>query len=185
MNSHTQVIAQTFMLALSFGTQLFGPVVNTRLTGVGFYKLGISIVLASLVFAFGLDFFMQPGLTNLEFGCYAILIVTNVVGYIAHRDEKTWPMWLLYTVQVMVFILLIFISQHGQNEFNPSRVQFFFMTALLLGISNYAMILGHYYLVVPKLSEEPLIYTLYIFWISLFIKLTFSLTTLVWMAPTY
>jgi len=38
------------------------------------------------------------------------------------------------------------------------------------------MILGHYYLVVPKLTEEPLIYCLYIFWAVMFLKLMASLT---------
>ena len=40
------------------------------------------------------------------------------------------------------------------------------------------MILGHYYLVVPRLSEEPLIYCLYIFWIVIFLKMMASLTVI-------
>jgi hypothetical protein len=54
---------------------------------------------------------------------------------------------------------------------------FFFYSSALLGISNFAMILGHYYLVVPKLTEEPLIYCLYIFWMILFLRLMSSLVT--------
>jgi hypothetical protein len=55
---------------------------------------------------------------------------------------------------------------------------FFFFSSTLLGISNFAMILGHYYLVVPKLSEEPLIYCLFIFWGVLFLRLMSSLSIL-------
>jgi hypothetical protein len=40
------------------------------------------------------------------------------------------------------------------------------------------MILGHYYLVVPKLSEEPLIYCLYIFWTVIFLRIILSLSVL-------
>ena len=47
------------------------------------------------------------------------------------------------------------------------------------------MILGHYYLVVPKLSEEPLIYCLYIFWAVMFLKLMASLTIIFTTATPY
>jgi hypothetical protein len=62
---------------------------------------------------------------------------------------------------------------------SPQWISFFFGTAGLLGIANYAMILGHYYLVVPKLSEEPLIYCLYIIWAILFLRISSSLAFMV------
>lgn len=180
-NSVTQIITHTFLLALAFGTQLLSPVVSTRLTGVGFYKLGTSIVLVSLVLAFGIGHFMQPGLDQLSYVCFSILILTNIITFAFHKDEKSWVMWTLYVVQVAVFIYLIFHTYLPQ----PSWIMFFFFSSLLLGTSNFAMILGHYYLVVPKLSEEPLIYCLYIFWIVLFFKLMASLTVIFTSAAPY
>jgi hypothetical protein len=171
MTSVTQIIIHFFLLSLAFGTQLFGPVVSTKLTGVGFYKLGTSIVLAGLVLALGVDLYMSTGVTVEEFVAYGILLATNVVSYAFHRDEKSWFMWLLYGIQVVTFSVLAFLVFRLQ----PLWIVFFFFSAALLGISNYAMILGHYYLVVPKLSEEPLIYTLYIFWITIFLKIISSL----------
>ncbi len=173
-NSVTQIITHSFLLALAFGTQLLAPVVSTKLTGVGFYKLGTSIVLASLVLVFGVSYSMQPGLDQLSSLCYGILILANVVTLGFHKDEKSWVMWTMYVVQLCTFIFLIFHTYLP----NPSWIMFFFLSSLLLSVSNFAMILGHYYLVVPKLSEEPLLYTLYIFWAVMFIKLMASLTTI-------
>src|SRR5690606_31502441 len=102
----------------------------------------------------------------IELGCYGTLIASNTVGQILHRDEKTIPMWILYVIQVLAFSILVF---HSFN-FDAAWINFFALTMALLGISNFAMLLGHYYLVVPKLSEEPLIYCLYIFWIVFFLK---------------
>lgn len=172
MNSITQVLVHTFLLALAFGTQIFSPVVSTRLTGVGFFKLTNSIVLISLVFAMGADFFMSPGLDSKDILCYSLLIFSNVLTLAFHRDEKTWIMWGLYVLQICTFTYFIF------HLFlpTPAWISFFFMSAMLLGISNFAMLLGHYYLVVPKLSEEPLIYCLWIFWALIFIRITTSVT---------
>lgn len=173
-NSNTQIIAHTFMLALAFGTQLFSAVVSTRLTGVGFYKLGTSIVLTSLVLTFGLGYFMVPAMSSTAYAAFGFLILTNIMTYIFHRDHKSWLMWTLYSFQIITFCVLAF------NLYLPNAnwILFFFFSALLLGISNFAMILGHYYLVVPKLSEEPLIYCLYIFWTVIFLRIILSLSVL-------
>jgi hypothetical protein len=181
MNSNTQIIFHTFLLSLAFGTQLFSPVVSTKLTGVGFYKLGTSIVLASLILGLGVDYFMFPALTAVEWGCYGIIIVSNILTYFLHKDHKSWFMWILYGLQVLTFSTLAF---HIFN-FNPLWIMFFMMSMCILGISNFAMILGHYYLVVPKLSEEPLIYCLYIMWTCFFLKIISSLAIVFSMGSPY
>jgi hypothetical protein len=172
MNSTTQVITHFFLLSLAFGTQLLSPVVSTKLTGVGFYKLGTSIVLACLILALGVDFYMEPGLTSIEIGCYGILLLTNAITYFSHKDDKSLAMWGLYILQVITFSVLTFYV----FAFNPLWITFFITSMLLLGISNFAMILGHYYLVVPKLTFEPLFYCLYIFWTVIFFKILSSLS---------
>src|SRR6478672_5741725 len=103
MNSITQFIIHFFLLSLAFGTQLFSPVVSTKLTGVGFYKLGTSIVLASLVLALGVDYFMEPGLRPIEWWCYGILIGSNVITSVFHRDDKSYLMWGIYVLQILTF----------------------------------------------------------------------------------
>ena len=181
MNSMTQIIAHFFLFALSYGIQLFAPVVDSKLTGVGFYKLGTSIVLACLVLALGIDTFMEPGISGPEFACYGFLILSNVFTYIFHKDLKTSPMWLMFGLQVIIFGVLTF----NIFVFNPLWVMFFYLSMTLLGITNFSMILGHYYLVVPKLTEEPLIYCLYIFWTALFLRLISSLAVILSLGIPY
>jgi hypothetical protein len=174
LNSVTQIITYSFFLSLAFGTQLFLPVVNSKLTGVGFYKLGASIVLGCLVFAVGVASFMQPALDHTSLGCFAFLILSHILCFALHRDQKSLLMWILYVLQFLIFTFLVF----HLFLMTPHWIMFFFFSALLLGISNFSMILGHYYLVVPKLTEEPLIYCLFIFWTVFFLKLMFSLSVL-------
>ena len=181
VNSNTQIITHTFLLALAFGTQIFAPVVNTKLTGVGFYKLTTSIVLASLVLVFGVAFSMEPGLDTISYICFGILLGSNVITLGFHKDQKNWLMWSLYIVQILTFSYLIFHTYLA----TPAWIMFFFYSALLLGMSNFAMLLGHYYLVVPKLTEEPLIYCLYIFWAVIFLKIMASLSVVFTTAVPY
>jgi hypothetical protein len=181
MNSITQICTHFFLFSLAFGTQLFSPIVSTKLTGVGFYKLGTSIVLSALVLALGTDFYMEPGLLPVEWLCYGILIVSNMLTLSFHRDHKTWVMWSLYVLQIITFCVLAF----HMFAFNPIWILFFFMSMTLLGISNFSMILGHYYLVTPKLSEEPLIYSLFIFWICFFLKIISSVAVALTLGKPY
>jgi hypothetical protein len=175
MNSITQISAHFFLFALAFATQILSPVVDTRLTGVGFYKLATTIVLACLVFAVGIDYFMLPGLETIEFVAYMLLIGLNVLSYLLHGDKKTPLLWFIYSLQSGLFVVLSFYI----FKFNINWITFFTHSMALIGISNFAMILGHYYLVVPKLSEEPLIYCLNIFWVIIFLKLMLSIPNLI------
>jgi hypothetical protein len=137
--------------------------------------------LASLVLALGVDHFMEPALTTREMICYAVLIASNALGFSFHRDHKTWPMWTLYGLQVLTFGVLVFET----FAFGSAWITFFSLSMALLGISNFAMLLGHYYLVVPRLSEEPLIYCLFIFWSVMFLRLMSSLAVLTSTAVPY
>jgi hypothetical protein len=174
MNSNTQTISHFFLLSLAYGTQVFSPVVSTKLTGAGFYKLGNAIVLASLVFAFGIDLSMDPALSPLEYGFYGALIGSHVLTSMLHKDQKSILMWIFYAFQFLSFSAFVFYV----FKFEAAWINLFFISSLLLGIANYSMLLGHYYLVVPKLSEEPLIYCLNIFWVVIFLRMTSSLAVI-------
>lgn len=181
MNSTTITLIHFFLLSLAFGTQLFTPVVSTRLTGVGFYKLATSIVLASLGLGLATQLAMEEGPATITYWFYGFLLLTHGFGHIFHRDHKGPLMWALYVLQLIVFVSLIFYV----FNFSPTMIQFFFLSSAMLGISNYGMILGHYYLVVPKLTVEPLIYCLYLFWMIIFFKITFSLSNIFSVAAPY
>jgi len=166
-------VITTFLLALAFGTQLLSVLVNTRLTGVGFYKLGNSIVLASFTLACAsMLFIAKIDVSSAALWAMGLILSTNALTYALHRDQKSWLMWAFYALQILAFSFLAFDLYAPASGWS----MFFFYTAALLGISNFAMILGHYYLVVPKLSEEPLIYTLYVFWTILFLRVMSSVS---------
>jgi hypothetical protein len=87
--------------------------------------------------------------------------------YFYHKDEKSILMWGLYVLQLLAFSVVVF----HHFLFNPAWITFFYLSMMILGISHFAMILGHYYLVVPKLSTEPLIISIYLFWALIFYKM--------------
>src|SRR6476469_5180714 len=120
-NSITQIITHSFLLALAFGTQLYSPVVNTRLTGVGFFKLGTSIVLGALVLALGVSLSMQPTPDQKVLSIYGALILLNVVTFLFHRDQKSLLMWIIYGVQIVLFTTLTFYT----FQFQPLWINFF------------------------------------------------------------
>jgi hypothetical protein len=86
-----------------------------------------------------------------------------------HRDDKTTPMWGLYAIVVLALgaDLYLFAPQ-------VKNALFLFSSSLMLGIITYAMVLGHWYLVVPKLSEKPLLIAALITWAVLALKIIFS-----------
>lgn len=192
----TQSVIYFFLLSLGFGTQMFSPVVDTKLTGVGFYKLGSAIVLGCLILAVGIHFFSEPvdsfthslfiqdllgshnkaeALKTAVTGIFLTVIGSHILTYFFHKDVKSWSMWGAYGLQMILMTTLIFITS-WENDFSSNFLPYFFLSSALLGISHYAMLLGHYYLVVPKLSEEPLIYCLNIFWIVIFLKIVSTLS---------
>jgi len=83
-------------------------------------------------------------------------------------------MWGLYGI--IVALLAWHISRLANN--NLLNGVFLFSSATFLGIITYAMTLGHWYLVVPKLSEKPLKIAAIITWIIFAIKILIMIFTL-------
>jgi len=89
-----------------------------------------------------------------------------------HQDQKSWGMWMLYAI--VVAALGAHIAMFAKD--NTSAL-FLFSSTLMLGIITYAMTLGHWYLVVPKLSEKPLLICAVLTWVILGLKILFSVMT--------
>ncbi len=167
--ANIKIIAEFFLLSLAWTMTLFSPIASSKLTGNGFIKLITNISIGSLVIALIIHLVSasQHGLTlYLKLLALASLIFTTFL----HRDEKSTLMWLTYIVVVAALGSHIVL-------FSPlaSNALFLLSSALLLGIITYAMVLGHWYLVVPKLSERPLKIAAIITWIILGIKICFSM----------
>ncbi|MDO9183697.1 MAG: hypothetical protein Q7U04_14885 [Bacteriovorax sp.] len=163
-------IAEFFLISVAWTLTLFSPIASSKLTGNGFIKLLTNVSIGSLVLAMVISFLSQESLWSLPLVLKLTSLSALVATTLFHRDEKSAFMWILYGV--IVLSLGLHIVDFSPELFNAS---FLISSALLLGIILYSMLLGHWYLVVPKLSEFPLKVAAIILWIILGLKISFSL----------
>jgi len=159
-------LAFSFLLALATGIYAFTPIANTMLTGVGFHKLVTSVCAGCLFIAFSVG--LSSGIVQSIYlqGLFATSLILFVVNYFFHRDQKSLLMWAIFLAQNVLHLFLIKkLLAVGVSEY-----LYLISSCALLSIVTYAMVLGHWYLVVPKLSNRPLIITLRIFWFILILK---------------
>ncbi len=162
-------VAEFFFMTLALGVGMFTWIASSKMTGAGFQKLISSVCLGSAVTALLIHLsygtFTDP-LTRV----YYISIVALFLVRQLHKDEKSIFMWILFAVHNLALLYLLMDFQNGWS----SQFRFGVSSAILLGIITYAMILGHYYLVVPRLSEKPLKVSILILWAILAIKVIWS-----------
>jgi hypothetical protein len=168
-----RIIADFFLLSVAWSLILFSPIANSKLTGVGLIKLLTNTAIGALVVSTIIHVFTRN----------QVSLATNVVALIAmffitskHEDEKSATMWTIYGSLVVILPTLIIRLQGPQLYPIPSL--FLLSSALLLGIITYSMLLGHWYLVVPKLSAHPLKVAAIITWIILAVKILWAAHTL-------
>ena len=169
MNDLLPDILQHFLLCLSLGTALFAWIADPKLTGAGFMRLivGHGFIFLALNVLVGWFFHGAPpqGLLALE----GLALLVLGVQWKFHPDKRTPVMWILFALQVVLTILLFMSVAKDRAAFF-----FFVSSALLLGVTHYSMLLGHYYLVVPKLTERPLLVCLVVCWALMVLKVAVS-----------
>lgn len=167
MNNLTIQLIYQFLLSLSLGTALFSWIASPKLTGAGFIRLitGHGAVFLGLAIAFSLAFHLTSDLF-----IQAPLLILLIVSWRFHPDERPWWTWVLFALQSFLTIILL-------HRFDSSFL-FVFSSLLFLGITHYSMLLGHYYLVVPKLTEKPLLICLQLFWFVFALKLAWTVVSL-------
>lgn len=159
-----------FFYMIGWGSFFFLPIVDSELTGAGFRKLIISISVSALLGAWivlqsFLNFKQQHWLNSF----FALNFALHVFLYFKHRDRSGGFEKITYSLISIFYFLNTIIICHSLSSW------LFLMTGILLmGITNYAMLLGHYYLVVPKLSEKQLIKALNFFIFIFVLKFLFS-----------
>lgn len=164
-------VAQLFLLALSMGTFLFTFITPSILTGAGLIKLVSGISLGSLIIS-ELIFATQTKLHSAGMiACYVVATIGLVIFRKFHKDEQNTAMSLVYFISLSSFTGIFYFYSQGVM----ATFCYMLLTTLFLGITNYAMTLGHYYLVVPKLSEWPLLKSLRFFWVLIAIKIGISI----------
>jgi len=174
-------ITEFFLLSMSFGVSFFSFIAKSELTGAGFLKLIYNICLVSL----GLGF-----VCNLSSGSvagakslfYLISFFLLFLSSFFHKDEKSFSMWCLYFLQTASLLILLYLFQGNPGKIADGGLfSYFFIlsSSLFLGIITYSMLLGHWYLVVPKLSERPLKVALIFTWLIMLLKFLLTCTALV------
>ena len=166
-----KTVSEFFLLSLGFGTGFFTFLVPTKYTGVGFLKLIMTVVFGATLLGIILLFSSSISISSpLMIGLYGIVALL-AFQYANHKDQKSPTMWGMFILQQIIYIGALYY-------FSEAKVQnfaFMLLSALYLGIVNYSMLLGHYYLVVPRLSEKPLLNANMIFWGLLAIRVVLSL----------
>jgi hypothetical protein len=153
-------IIEFFLVSMAFSYTLFSPIAKTELTGHGFIKLISNVSLGILVLAIIIN--PHSGLAYKTISAIAIFMISYY-----HRDKKSSLMWGMYLL--VVLLLGTYLISFSKNNF--SNAFFLLTSATFLGIITYAMTLGHWYLVVPKLSEKPLKIAAIITWIIFSVKM--------------
>lgn len=162
-------VARDILLCLSMGLYFFHPLANVKVLGAGFIRLIVSISGISFLILAGWS--MGLKLFNQQAQIASIFIVLGfIIQYFFYKDEKTFAMKVISRIVFLSFFILL-------NTLYSSWSSFLFILSSIFffGINFYAMILGHYYLVVPKLSESFLIKSIKVLWFLLLIKIIFSL----------
>lgn len=164
------LVAQWFFYCLAGGSFLFSFITPSHLTGAGFMRLVTGVSLGSYL-GYLVMFYGRNEFSVLNSLLHLWLAFLWVAFYFWHQDHKTKLTWAIYLISSLLAIVLPLLVS-DQTWFDYS---YLISSLLLIGITNYAMVLGHYYLVVPKLSERPLIVSLYWLWAILGIKFLWGL----------
>ncbi len=167
-------IADFFLLSVAWSLVLFSPIASSKLTGAGLIKLLTNTAIGSLVISMVIQGISAQGMMNLEFGLKFLALVGLTLITTFHQDEKSKFMCALYTALSILFAYLI----GSLVNFALVPVLFIFSAGLFLGIITYSMLLGHWYLVVPKLSAQPLKVAAIFTWAILITKIIWSAYTL-------
>lgn len=163
------MLAEFFLLSIGLGVGAFSFLADTRATGAGFLKVlsaicGVSLFIA-LILHLTYGTFTDP-LSILYYGSTVCFLLT----YLFHKDQKNIFTWSLYGLQNLFLVALLYLM----NNSNKEHFLFGFTSIFFLGSVTYAMIMGHWYLVTPKLSEKPLKIALYFTWFFMASKLLWT-----------
>lgn len=166
-----------FLFSLSLGVGGFSVLVDSKKIGGGFLRLVSHVCFGALLLA-SFFFWGTMGSFDYRVGIFALVLLSYLVVGRKHEDDKSTFMWINYFIQVvgMLTILFFFIRENSAS-FPWYHYPFFLSSSLLVGIITFSMVLGHWYLVTPKLSERPLIISTYITWGVLAFKVALTLLT--------
>ena len=164
--SDVKTVAEFFFLSLTLGLWGFSIFITPTMTGGGFLKLISSVCAGTTLCGLILRVITQGFQLPMSL-FYLVSLLFFVWNFFNPKDERQFTEWLIYFS--LTFGMIIQTYYFHQQDL---KIFLFFMgSTLLLGSVVFSMLLGHWYLVVPKLSERPLINLTYFMWAILTIKL--------------
>tara|TARA_R110000868_G_scaffold164359_5_gene396879 strand:+ start:4100 stop:4867 length:768 start_codon:yes stop_codon:yes gene_type:complete len=163
------IVSEHFLMSLAFSLTIFSIIASSRMTGAGFIKLATSVSggCGLLTLALHLRYGLWSSPQSLSIIVY---LVMSVLAYAFHRDGKGPVMWIVWVLQVLSMTSAMWVFHNANSENFAWAVS----SAALVGIVTYSMVLGHWYLVVPKLSEKPLVIATVILWVIMLIKVSWT-----------
>lgn len=164
------MLAEFFLLSLGLGLGFFSFLAKTKETGAGFLKVLAALCGSSTLIAFGLHQTYGSPL-DVQSVLYMVATIAFALIYFLHQDEKSKFMWALYGLHNIALTLLLI----EMNNSNSIQFLFGFTSIMFLGSVTYAMVMGHWYLVTPRLSEKPLLIAMYFTWAFLAVKLVWTI----------
>ena len=169
------VTAELFLLSLGMGIGGFSFLVDSRKTGTGLIKVVSAVCIAALLAAWITHLFF----TSHWYGGKTFLYIASLLAHLAvfywHREDRSFFAWGCFVQCILSSLAILWLSVGDKGI-----LDFLFVAsgACLLGCVAYAMLLGHWYLVTPKLSERPLKVLLFVLWGTLLVKLSLEFLVL-------
>ena len=169
MNS-TVILLQSFLLQSCLGIGLFSLMVNPKIIGFGLVKLITSICIGLGLMALILIGLSPPPTMTSSIFFLVLSLISMVITFQFCDERKTFFVIGTYLNTVScLFLSLIFFHNLGIKS-----IMFSLTSSLFLGSTVYAMLLGHWYLVTPKLSTNPLKMAHYMIFCLFFFKLAWT-----------
>ena len=162
-------LAESFFLQIAFGIGLFSFLVDTRETGLGLLKLFTVICLCLGVLALVLQLSSTP-LVPLKSGVLITALTALGGGLLFHGEKKSLFVSAMSLMGLLCLLYTLVLFYHGRFD----AILFSLSSGLLVGIVLYGMLLGHWYLVTPKLSARPMEQMHLILWPILIFKISWS-----------
>ena len=185
-------VATFFFYILFFGLVFFWPLVSSEETGRGFHGLVANVALGGCLTLMGISIVSWESLDMQAYIYLAISMLGLILFSLRSRDikifelvsfrlgdgdvetqdsdKRDWLDWVIYLMTIMGF--LFWGTQ--AHFYNPTAIAYILSSMLVMGVTIFMMALGHYYLVVPKLTQRPLVMGSILLWIFLMIKVSIS-----------
>lgn len=154
-----------FCILLSIGPRLFSFLTPSLWTGIGFRRVLLGITGVATTIA--LSIHLAANITfDFKSFLYVLSLISLLFSYVfLKEDDHLEKISYVFMNCPLLMIILFF------DKTSLIITLFTLTSACFLGGIIYSMILGHWYLVVPKLSIQPLRTSLKLIGFFLFIKL--------------